>query len=54
MSKLPTDYKQYVARQRRQWALEGMFQAVNAVKVNGKALRQVSRGYGVLVATLKD
>ena len=36
-----------------QWDLEGMIQALNAVKVDGKALRKASREYGVPVATLK-
>ena len=42
-----------MAGQRRQWDLESMIQAVNAVKVDGEALRKASREYGVPVATLK-
>ena len=44
---------QYVARQRRQWDLESMIRAMNAVKVDGEALRKASREYGVPVATLQ-
>ena len=52
MSKPPKD-KQHVAGQRRQWDLESMIRAVNAVKVDGEALRKASREYGVPAATLK-
>jgi len=42
-----------VAGQRKQWDLESMIRAVSAVQVEGKALREASREYGVPVATLK-
>ena len=42
MSKPPKD-KQYVTGQRRQWDLESRVRTVNAITVDGKALRQASR-----------
>ena len=38
---------------RQQWSLEAMSEALKAVELNGKSLRQPSREFGVPVTTLK-
>ena len=41
------------AKERQQWSLEAMTEAMKAVKLKKKGLREAAREYGVPVATLK-
>ena len=42
-----------VKQKRLQWSIESMCEAVKAVKIEGKGLRQAAREYDVPIATLK-